>query len=227
MKKVFLKGYITIACLFISGAVIAATPGPFGFWPTYFGSAAINNKWGIWGEAQCRTYDFAGDLDQLLLRTAVTYNLKGNSSQQISQGYGYVRSEPYISGTEQKRVTEEHRLYQQLLLKQRYGRLYLSHRYRVEERFLSDDFKVRFRYFLGANLCLNNKELKKGTLYLTAYNEIFLHAHKPVFDRNRIYGGIGYGINKNIRLEAGNMWQHQESTSRPQLQVILWHSINL
>jgi hypothetical protein len=217
MKHVLQKGYIAIVCLLISVSAFATKPGPHGFWPTYFGSAAINSKWGIWAEAQYRTYDFGGDLEQLLLRTAVTYNLNGNSNQQISQGYGYVRSEPYISGTEQKRVTEEHRLYQQLLLKQRHGRLYLSHRYRIEERFLPNDFKVRFRYFLGANLCLNSKELAKGTFYLTAYNEVFLHSNKPVFDRNRLYGGLGYAINKNLRFETGNMWQLQESVTRPQV----------
>src|SRR3982751_3041036 len=116
MKKVLLKGYITIVCLLLSTNVFADGPGPYGFWPTYFGSASINNKWGIWGEAQYRAYDFGGDLEQLLLRTAVTYNFGGNPNTQISQGYGYVRSEPYISGTDQKRVTEEHRVYQQLLL---------------------------------------------------------------------------------------------------------------
>jgi hypothetical protein len=171
-------------------------------------------------------YDFAGDMEQLLLRTAVTYKL--SPEVQVAQGYGYVRSEPYISGTDEKRVTEEHRVYQQLILRQRWGRLNLQHRYRTEERFLAgNNFRLRFRYFLSANVCLNEKELKEGTLYLSAYNETFLHADKPVFDRNRLYGGLGYGISKSVRIEAGHMWQMQETITRPQLQVILWHNFSL
>jgi hypothetical protein len=228
MNRKFLRSLLSIAILlFVSAPLLAQKPGPYGFWPCYYGSAAINDKWGIWGEAQYRNYDFTGDLEQLLLRTAVTYNLGPDNNQQISQGYGYVRSEPYISGTEEKRVTEEHRLYQQLILKQRFGRLYLTHRYRLEERFLPDDFRVRFRYFVSANFCLNKKALEPGTFFLTAYNEVFLHADKPVFDRNRLYAGIGYGISKSLRLEGGHMLQMQESVSRPQFQVILWHNFKI
>jgi len=227
MNQTLRRGLATIAVLFINSSLFAQKPAAYGFWPCYYGSAAITDKWGIWGEAQYRNYDFTGDLEQLLLRTAVTYNLGPDNNQQISQGYAYVRSEPYIAGTELKRVTEEHRVYQQLILKQRFGRFYLTHRYRLEERFLSDDFRVRFRYFASGNFCLNKKNLEGGTFFLTAYNEIFLHADKPVFDRNRLYAGVGYGISKSLRLEGGNMWQIQESVSRPQFQMILWHNFNI
>ena len=227
MNQGFLKIFLTCALISLGSQSFAALPGPYGFWPCYYGSAAITNKWGIWGESQIRMYDYTGDLEQLLLRTAVTYNLGPDNNQQISQGYAYIRSEPYNLNTEEKGVTEEHRIYQQLILKQRFSRFYLTHRYRMEERFLQDDFRLRFRYFISGNFCLNKKELGPGTIFLTAYNEIFLHADKPVFDRNRLYAGLGYGISKSLRLEAGNMWQIQETTSRPQLQVILWHSFNL
>lgn len=203
-------------------------PGPFGAWPIYFGSAAINDRWGLWGEAQYRSYDFAGDLDQLLLRTAVTYNLDSAKNVQVAQGYAYVRSEPYIAGTGDKRVTEEHRLYQQLILRQRWGRLYLQHRYRLEERFLADNnFRVRFRYFLSANFCLNKKSLGQGTVYLSAYNELFIHSDQPFFDRDRIFGGLGYGISKTLRLEVGPMWQQVATSGRPQLVVQAFHNFKL
>ncbi len=213
--------------LLSSANAFAAKPAAYGFWPAYYGSMALNARWGIWLEAQPRMYDFAGDLEQLLLRTAATYNLAADGSAQVAQGYGYVHSEPYAAGTDQKRITEEHRVYQQLILRQRWGRAYVTHRYRVEERFLHHDFRVRLRYFLSGNLCLNDKELKKGTVFASAYNEIFLHTDRPVFDRNRLYGGLGYVFSKAVRLEAGSMWQTQETVTRPQLQVILWHNLKL
>ncbi len=219
---------LTLILLLLGGhAAQAQKPGPFGCWPGYFAGAAIDNRWGLWGEAQYRSYDFAGDLEQLLLRGAITYYLDSAKNVQVAQGYAYVRSEPYIAGTENKRVTEEHRLHQQLILRQRWGRLYLQHRYRVEERFLPDNFRLRLRYLLGANLCLNRKSLGAGTLYLSAYNELFLHNDQPFFDRDRIYGGLGYGISKTLRLETGPMWQQVGGTGRPQLLFQVLHNFHL
>lgn len=222
MKRVFLSLLLALLVL----PAFSQDPGPasFGFWPGYYGHGAINQRWGVWGEIQPRMYDFQGDLEQLLTRVAVTYKLTPDGQAQVAQGYGYIRSEPYINGTEDKRVTEEHRVYQQLILRQRWSRFYLQHRYRLEERFLQDDFRVRFRYFLGGNFCLNKKEMTKGTAYLSFYDEVFLHADKPVFDRNRLYAGVGYAIGKTLRLEAGPMWQALENTTRPQLQVMVWHN---
>jgi hypothetical protein len=225
MIRILQTLFITTAFVLTGADVSAQKPGPYGFWPCYYGSAAITDKWGIWGEAQYRNYDFTGDLEQLLLRTAATYNLRTDA--QIAQGYGYIRSEPYTAGTDEKRLTEEHRLYQQLILKQRWGRLYLAHRYRVEERFLADDFRLRFRYFASGNFCLNKKDLGPGALFLTAYNELFVHADRPAFDRNRVYAGLGYGLSRSLRVEGGSMWQILEHASRPQLQVILWHNFSI
>ena len=202
-------------------------PGSFGFWPTYYGSAAINDKWGIWAEAQYRNYDFAFDTEQLLLRGAVTRNIGPGNNQQLALGYAFVHSEPYLAGTDEKTSNNEHRIYQQLILKQRFGRFYGTHRYRLEERFLENDFRVRFRYFLSGNFMLNKPDLSKGAVFLSAYNEVFIHGNRPLFDRNRTYGGIGYVFNENFRIEGGSMWQMLESGTRAQAQIILWHNINL
>ena len=84
---------------------------------------------------------------------------------------------------------------------------------------VQSDFKMRLRYFLGLNIPLTKKENNK--LYFSAYNEIFLNTEPAVFDRNRLYGGIGYRINKNIRLEAGYMNQFFEKNSSDQLNIIV------
>ena len=225
-NRLLLITVLLLRALINDNCASAAKPGAYGLWPGYYGSIALNSRWGLWAEAQYRAYDFRLDLEQLLLRGAVTYNVRPDV--QLAAGYAYVRSEPYIPGTEQKRVTEEHRLYQQLILRNRWGRVYLTHRYRVEERFLPDEvFKVRFRYFLGGNLCLNHKGMHQGTAYLSAYNELFIHDRRPLFDRNRLYAGVGYNISKNVRIEGGSMWQFLENGYRPQTQLMLWHTMKL
>ena len=77
---------------------------------------------------------------------------------------------------------------------------------------------MRLRYFLGLNIPLTKKENNK--LYFSAYNEIFLNTEPAVFDRNRLYGGIGYRINENIRLEAGYMNQFFEKNSSDQINIV-------
>ena len=62
--------------------------------------------------------------------------------------------------------------------------------------------------------------MENNKYYLSAYNEIFLNTKTSVFDRNRLYGGIGYNINRAIRIEVGYMNQFFERSNRDQLNII-------
>ena len=188
-----------------------------GNWLIYFGNKKINPKWNWHHEVQYRNYDAVGDLEQLLLRTGLGYNLTENNNNLLI-GYGYILSENYIGNSDEKVSVNEHRIFQQFTSNQTIGSVKLSHRYRFEQRFVEDDFKMRFRYFLALNVPLSNKEDNK--FYASAYNEIFLNTKTSIFDRNRVYAGIGYHVNKNIRLEAGYMNQFFEISDRDQFNII-------
>ncbi len=189
----------------------------FGNWLIYIGSKKLNQKWNIHNEVQYRNYNAIGDLEQLLLRTGLGYTFNGGKNN-VLLGYGYILSENYLDNNTDKVSVNEHRIFQQFTSKQKIGIVGLSHRYRFEQRFVESNYKMRFRYFLALNIPLTNKENNK--LYFSAYNEIFLNTESAVFDRNRVYGGLGYHINKNIRLEAGYMNQFFEKSSRDQLNII-------
>lgn len=190
-----------------------------GNWLIYFGNKNIDSKFNWHHEVQYRNYDAIGDLEQLLLRTGIGYNLTENNNN-ILLGYGYVLSENYIPGTDEKIDVNEHRIYQQFITKQSIHIISLQHRYRFEQRFIEDDFKLRFRYFLGLNIPVNKKVLEDKTLYLSAYNEIFLNTENNIFDRNRLYGGLGYMVNQQLRLELGYMNQYLQNTSRDQINIM-------
>jgi hypothetical protein len=49
------------------------------------------------------------------------------------------------------------------------------------------------------------------------YNEIFLNTKSSVFDRNRVYGGLGYKFSKILRLELGYMYKFFETSGRYQI----------
>lgn len=190
-----------------------------GNWLIYIGNKKLNSKWNIHNEVQYRNYNAVGDLEQLLLRTGVGYNLSENNNN-LLLGYGYILSENYIGETDDKISVNEHRIFQQFTTKQNLGKVGLSHRYRFEQRFVEDDFKMRFRYFLGIKIPLHYKEEGENPLYLSVYNEIFLNTKSSVFDRNRVFGGLGYKFSDNLRFELGYMNQFFETSGRDQINII-------
>lgn len=63
------------------------------------------------------------------------------------------------------------------------------------------------------------------TFYASAYNEFFLNGQGTYFDRNRLYGALGYVIDKNFRVEAGFMAQTLQNTNRNQFQIVLFNNL--
>ena len=213
MKKKISMVALTLALVLPN--FINAQDSNFGNWLIHIGNKKINSKWNIHNEIQHRNYNAIGDLEQLLLRTGLGYTFNEDKNN-VLLGYGYILSENYIGDTDDKQGVNEHRIFQQFTSKQDIGSAILNHRYRFEQRFVEDDFKMRFRYFLGLNIPFS----ETSKYYISAYNEVFLNTESAVFDRNRVYGGIGYGLNKNLKLEAGYMNQFFETSSRDQFNLI-------
>jgi hypothetical protein len=195
-----------------------------GNWFLYFGNQKINDRWNWHNEVQYRNYNFVGDLEQLLLRTGIGYNLSENNNN-LLLGYAYVHSEPYVSGTDDKFKTDEHRIFQQFITKEQFGRVNIQHRYRFEQRFIDENFKMRLRYFLSLNVPINKKVMDKNAIYASAYNEIFINTEANYFDRDRIYGGVGYCFNKSLKMEVGVMSQILSNSSRTQFQIMFFNTL--
>ena len=208
-----MKKIICIIGMALISLSAASQENGLGNWLIYIGSKQLNSKWNLHHEIQYRNYNTLGDLEQLLIRTGLGYDIGSKSN--ILLGYGYINSENFTGNANDQTTVEEHRIFQQFITKQTIGSVSLQHRYRCEQRFVESDFKTRFRYFLGINLPLNNPKY-----YLSAYNEIFLNGKSNVFDRNRVYGGLGCKISKGVKLELGYMSQVFETSSRDQINII-------
>jgi len=216
------RASILLFCLFFCASAFSQRSST-GNWFIYFGNQSINKKWNWHNEVQYRNYNFAGDLEQLMLRTGIGRNLSDNNNN-LLLGYAFVLSGRYDSSG-RKNTSNEHRIFQQFITRQNFGRVFLQHRYRLEERFLPGDFKVRLRYFLAANIPLNKKEMSAKAIYASLYNEIFIHTESPLLDRNRVYGALGYVINKSLKAEIGFMSQLYEKSHRNQLQVVFFNNL--
>jgi hypothetical protein len=75
MKKFF--AVLTLCSISLLGFSQASD---LGNWWIYFGNKKINSKFNWHHEAQYRNYNVIGDLEQLLLRTGIGYNLTENNN---------------------------------------------------------------------------------------------------------------------------------------------------
>jgi hypothetical protein len=185
-------------------------------WLMYFGNHKFSNKLGLHVEAQVRRHDVVSDWQQLLLRTGLDVY---TANARYTIGYAFVETYSY-GDFPVANAFPEHRIWQQALLTQTLGRVKLSHRYRLEQRFLGNAatgeftngrYENRFRYMVRANIPIQGKTLEPKEFYFGFYDEVMLNFGKDVrynlFDQNRLYGALGYHVGKIGRLEIGYMLQ--------------------
>lgn len=230
MKKTILLIFSYLLC----HSVIAQS-GPdedqLGAWYMYFFQKRFKeSQWGVQGDYQFRFWNVGTDLEQLLLRSGLTYRPKSEDIL-FTLGYAYIGTGAFGESDE---MTAENRIYQEALFSQKIAsRFYLTHRIRYEQRWVeSQDFRTRYRYNLFLNVPLNKLALEKNALYLALYNEIFINGQTEtgnsrsvqLFDRNRTYLGLGFGISNSSRVQLGWMKQTTTAWAKGQLQLSLHQS---
>ena len=208
------------------------TNDQIGAWYMYFYNTTFKESpWGIQGDLQYRNWNLGGDLEQLLIRSGITYQPK-KAQIKFTLGYGNITTGMIGSSN----VTSgEHRIYQEALYPVKFGnRIYTNHRFRYEQRFVEgQDLRTRYRYNLFVNVPLNKKTLEKKAIYIALYNEIFINGQRKIgennsveiFDRNRAYAAIGYVIKNGFSVQLGIMNQTTDNQSKNQFQVSLHHRL--
>lgn len=232
LNKLLLLSALLIANIFYSRALFAQVDqGQTGAWYMYMWNHENQETgFGLQGDIQHRNWDTTKDLEQLLIRGGLTWRPE-NSSTKYTLGYAHITSGAFGPNNDK---SEENRVYQEVLHSQRLGqKWFLSHRFRLEQRWVDgQDFRARFRYFLGLNYPFNQDTLGKGAVYLSLYNELFVNLNRDIgnnrqvdyFDRNRAYAALGYSLNDNMRAQFGYMWQENNNFGKGQLQFNLLHS---
>ncbi len=226
MKKLFFATACIMGLLVPKTQQAQIDQQELGAWYMYFFNTTFNEgPWGIQGDIQFRNWDMGSDLEQLLLRTGLTYKPK-SAEVLFTLGYGHITSGAYGDSKAQKM---ESRVYQEALFPVKFGgRIYTKHRFRYEQRFVDgQDFRTRYRYNLFVTVPLNNKAVEKNTLYVSLYNELFVNGQRNIgdqvsveyFDRNRLYSALGYAFSKTLKVQLGVMRQGTGSWAKNQLQL--------
>ncbi|MEZ0540721.1 DUF2490 domain-containing protein [Fibrella arboris] len=192
-------------------------------WYTATTNLQVSGRWSAHVEYQFRRDNLILDWQQSLLRTGIGYQV--NERLALRVGYAWVETFPY--GTEPiqaaGRQFPEHRLYQMATLSNPVGRVDISHRFMLEQRwvgrFLKADsprpdetvFSNRLRYMFRVQVPLNKSVMGDKTIYAAAYNEVLLsfgkNVNENVFDQNRLGVLVGYRFNPRFRLEGGYLQQ--------------------
>ena len=232
MKNSFCLILISLLLLFSKNGNAQINEDKLGACYMYFFNTTFKeSRWGIQGDLQFRNWNIGGDLEQLLVRSGLTYEPK-NATIKLTLGYGNITTGSYGADNS---TTAESRIYQEALWPVQFGnRVYTNHRFRYEQRFVENQaFRTRFRYNLFLNVPLNKPSMDEKTLYLALYNELFINGERnigdgksvAVFDRNRLYGALGYIIKKGLKVQLGVMNQTTDSWSKNQLQLSLHQKI--
>ena len=151
MTKRFLPSVFILCLFFTQTSKAQIGEDKLGAWYMYFFDTQFKeSNWGVQGDIQYRNWNLLGDLEQLLLRTGITYR-PDSTDVKLTLGYGNITTGVFGSSSA---TTSESRIYQEVILPKKIGsRFYTNHRFRFEQRFVDNqDFRTRFRYNLFINI---------------------------------------------------------------------------
>ncbi|NDB02729.1 MAG: DUF2490 domain-containing protein [Flavobacteriaceae bacterium] len=193
----------------------------YGSWFVFINQHRFNEKFTTLTDIQHRSWEYAQNFNQLLLRSTLNYRL--NSEFQLGLGYGYIATDSSFENTPDEMNSSEHRIHEQLLFRKKFNKGVWINRYRLEQRFLSNDgdgydLAHRARYMARVNYSLSPK------FFLSAFDELFLNLDRPVFGQNRLYFGAGYQATPMLNVQLGFMKNHFSSANYDRILLTLWYN---
>lgn len=195
----------------------------FSGWLAAFNTIKTGKKTSIHNDIQWRSTDNIKQTQTLLLRGGLNIHL--SKKWVATAGYAFISNKRILNGV--SGYAPEHRLWEQLLFNHKMKSLFVNHRLRLEQRFISKSIAVnnelhndgsvyanRLRYFIR-NLLPFCKEpsFEKG-IFGALQNEVFVNwgntagVNGEFFDQNRFYLAIGYRLHPSFDIEAGYMNQY-------------------
>jgi hypothetical protein len=207
-----------------SGMLLLASPAgaqsvdDAGLWTAWFGQGDLqpvgfaggNLKW--WFDGQLRFLDDADGFNQSLVRPGVGWSVSERSTVWV--GYAWIHTVPPAGPN-----FDENRAWQQWTWSRDFDGLKISHRSRLEQRFVEtgNDTGLRFRQLLRAEHDL----AAYPNLSLVGWDELFFHLNDTDwgaasgFDQNRAFAGVGFSMDSRWRMEVGYLNQVIEIAGGP------------
>ena len=191
-------------------------------WVQLFSEHRLNARLALFGDLQVRRSAGGAAPQQLLLRPGLLYTV--SPRLRVGAGYAFVQTERY-GGAPVVVPFPEHRTWQQLLVHAATGNVAWQGRLRLEQRWIGitrvtpmNDvevtdwrFRQRVRPMVRATVNAAEVGIDVTPLYLTAWNELFVHVGGQVngetLDQNRASLQLGWRFSPGLRIEAGYLQQ--------------------
>jgi len=189
-------------------------------WLTYVGHYKLSKNWGIQADVQFRMDEQLKFAYQSVYRAGVIRYIKPDLI--TVAGYGYITTQNATLNA----YSKEHRIWEQVGYNHKPAGLNMTHRLRVEHRFvekilagnngkvLSDGYRygTRPRYLNRITFNITKKPEAKNVFYFAVQDEIFVNVgsndiNKNFFDQNRFLLTFGLFKDKHTRLELGYLNQ--------------------
>jgi hypothetical protein len=165
----------------------------------------LSPKFALYGEAQVRSQRLVNDFFYYELKGGVTYFLPKKNL--VFFGLGSYKTYTSPGNFKEPVVSDEFRMWEQLVLNNNINRLKIEHRYRIEQRWVNGVYSNRFRYRLNPIIRLISLQSLIKTIYISVYDEVFFTNKQPYFLRNRFFAGAGYRFTKLFTGQLGFLRQ--------------------
>jgi len=218
-----LKGLLLVLLLNfnLTGLAQAKSEEAHGSWFVLMNQHRFNSKLTAITDVQHRSWEFAHNFNQLLLRSTLYYPL--DSEFNLGLGYGYIATDATFETLANEKNSSEHRIHGDLMFTRKFSHGAWINRYRFEQRYLSNDSQgfdlaQRVRYMSRINYQLTSK------FTVSAFDEVFLNLERPVFSQNRLYFGLGYQTSPKLNVQLGYMKNHFSNANFNRIVLTLWYN---
>jgi len=183
-----------------------ATGSDTGLWAIATVKHGLNEKWVGSLSSQLRFHRDIGPLERVVLRPSLDYRV----SQRLTATAGY---DAHFIRSPSAKI--EQRLWQQLLYRLPAGRVNLSGRLRLEQRFIEhiNGAAVRLRIYAKAT-----RPLGRSPWYAALRDEIAFGLNslqggpRDGFDQNRLFVGLGRTLSPGSSIEVGYQMHYARRT---------------
>ena len=174
--------------LFLIFSTLSAAQNDIGSWLIYKNKLKLNSKTSIDTQYQHRSFTLDFEEDQALITAGLSHALLENVT--VSAGYRKIGS------------LSENGMYQRIAFTTQIHKVKLINSFFLEERWIGDDFQLRYRFGLTAKIPLSTRT----SLSLT--EEAFLQNSGTSFNQNRVTAQVSHKLSDALQLNSGIMhWQ--------------------
>ena len=226
--------------LLLSASVLPAiaidSEEELGNWIGATSNLRYNDKWTFFLQGELRTWEMVSNINELLWRVAGLYDF----SKRYMGAFGYVRVDTWPYTEDGLRKFFENRIYEEFLIRTKWGNAKINHRFRLEQRWIvtpeyGTEYSNRARYMLQYTHPLNSDTIVPGTYFIQAFDEIFvdfdagdywfnLEGSEAGLNQNRLYVGAGLQLTALSNIRLGLLWQHRPKADY--LRLILAYAHN-